>query len=172
MVQNKTKMIARSALMMALVCVATFSIKIPNPVTGGYSHMGDCMIFLGVLILGKKQGALASGLGAALSDLLSGAAIWIVPTFVIKYVMGWLMGYIVEKQVFSVGNHYLAAILAGIFQCIGYTLVKIPMFGVVAAVGSIFGICMQTLAGLVIFFVLHAALSKTPFLNYTRKEVL
>ena len=35
-------------------------IKIPIPVTGGYSHMGDCMIFLAVFILGRKNGAIAA----------------------------------------------------------------------------------------------------------------
>ena len=32
----------------------------PNPATGGYTHMGDCMAFLAVLYLGKKDGALAA----------------------------------------------------------------------------------------------------------------
>ena len=41
--------------------------------------MGDCMIFLAVLMLGRKNGAIAAALGGALSDLLAGAAVWILP---------------------------------------------------------------------------------------------
>ena len=37
---------------------------------------------------GENDGALAGGLGGALSDLLSGAAVWVLPTFFIKYAMG------------------------------------------------------------------------------------
>ena len=37
------------------------------------------MAFLAVLVLGKQDGALAAGLGAALSDLLTGAKIWVLP---------------------------------------------------------------------------------------------
>ena len=76
MQHEKTKELAMTALMTALIFTATYIIKIPNPATGGYTHMGDCMIFLGVMVLGRKHGALAGGLGGALSDLLSGAAFY------------------------------------------------------------------------------------------------
>ena len=51
MEDKKTKTLVMTALMAAIVFVATYLIKIPNPATGGYSHMGDCMIFLAVLVL-------------------------------------------------------------------------------------------------------------------------
>ena len=64
------------ALMAALIFVATYLIKIPNPATGGYSHMGDCMIFIAVVMLGRRNGSMAAAIGGALSDLLAGAAVW------------------------------------------------------------------------------------------------
>ena len=124
MQHEKTKELAMTALMTALIFTATYIIKIPNPATGGYTHMGDCMIFLGVMVLGRKQGALAGGLGGALSDLLSGAAVWVLPTFFIKYAMGWIMGLLLEKSRFK--NRLIAAGTGGVFQIIAYTLVKIP----------------------------------------------
>lgn len=45
MQHEKTKELAMTALMTALIFTATYIIKIPNPATGGYTHMGDCMIF-------------------------------------------------------------------------------------------------------------------------------
>ena len=59
--------------------------------------MGDSMIFLSVLILGKRDGAFAGALGGALADLLCGAAIWIGPTLIIKFIMAWIMGIIWEQ---------------------------------------------------------------------------
>ena len=97
MTNETTKRIAKTALMIALIFVCTFTIKLPNPATGGYTHMGDCMAFLAVLYLGKKDGALAAGLGAALSDLLTGAMIWVLPTFIFKFIMGYIMGVVLEK---------------------------------------------------------------------------
>ena len=61
MQHEKTKELAMTALMTALIFTATYIIKIPNPATGGYTHMGDCMIFLGVMVLGRKQGGVGWG---------------------------------------------------------------------------------------------------------------
>lgn len=94
MINEKTNQLAKTALMIALIFVGTFSIRIPNPATGGYFHMGDSMIFLSVLILGKRDGAFAGALGGALADLLCGAAIWSGPTLIIKFIMAWIMGII------------------------------------------------------------------------------
>lgn len=55
MTNETTKRIAKTALMIALIFVCTFTIKLPNPATGGYTHMGDCMAFLAVLYLGKRH---------------------------------------------------------------------------------------------------------------------
>lgn len=66
----KIQTLVKTALMMALVYIFTAMFKIPTPLTGGYTHLGDCMIFLAVMILGRKQGTIAAGFGAALADLL------------------------------------------------------------------------------------------------------
>jgi uncharacterized membrane protein len=38
---GKVKDMVYTALFAALVCVATFIIKVPLPVSGGYAHIGD-----------------------------------------------------------------------------------------------------------------------------------
>ena len=60
--RNNTFKIVMTALMMCLIMVATMFIRIPIPGTQGYVHLGDAMIFLSVLILGWKYGALAAAL--------------------------------------------------------------------------------------------------------------
>ena len=123
------------------------------------------MIFLAVLVLGKKQGALAGGLGAALSDLLTGATLWVLPTFVIKLIMGWIMGSIVEMKLNEKYGWIIGAILGGIWQSIAYTLVKIPMVGMAPAVASIPRILMQTLIGLAIYVVIAKLLERSSVVN-------
>lgn len=71
---EKTNRLVMTAMMICLVLVATFSIRIPSPFTQGYVHLGDTMVFLSVLLLGKKSGALAAGLGSGLADILGGYA--------------------------------------------------------------------------------------------------
>ena len=67
MTSSKTKDMVMTALMAAIIFVATYLIRIPNPATGGYSHLGDCMIFLAVVLLGRKNGSAAAAIGGAFS---------------------------------------------------------------------------------------------------------
>ena len=111
---------------------------------------------------------MGGGLGGALSDLLSGAAVWVLPTFFIKYAMGWIMGLLLEKS--RLKNRLIAAGTGGVFQIIAYTLVKIPLTGVVPAIASVARICMQTVIGLVLFTVLSAMLSRTEMLSFFEEK--
>ena len=61
-----------TAVFMALICVATMVIQIPIPL--GYAHLGDCMILLATYLLGPVAGMLASGIGSAMADILTGYA--------------------------------------------------------------------------------------------------
>lgn len=79
-----TLALVRAAVFAALTFVATFAVKIQTP-TFGYIHMGDCFVLLSGLILGGTSGALAAGIGSALSDLLAGYVIWVPGTFIIKF---------------------------------------------------------------------------------------
>jgi len=78
-----TQFLVIVALMTALTTVATMAIKVPTP-TFGYIHTGDGMVLLAGYILGPVYGSLAAGLGSALADLLSGYAVWVPGTFIIK----------------------------------------------------------------------------------------
>jgi len=93
----KTKDVAISGIMIALVFVLTFAIKIPVPFTRGYVHLGDSMIFISAILFGRRVGALAGGLGSALADLVGGYAYWAIPTLIIKSVMGALVGWISDS---------------------------------------------------------------------------
>ena len=74
-----------AAVMAAVVFLATFVPRIPIPL--GYAHLGDAAIFLMVLFLGRRETLIAACFGSALSDLLGGFPLWIVPTLIIKYFM-------------------------------------------------------------------------------------
>ena len=160
MTNETTRRIAKTALMIALIFVCTFTIKLPNPATGGYTHMGDCMAFLAVLYLGKKDGALAAGLGAALSDLLTGAMIWVLPTFIFKFIMGYIMGVVLEKGNNEKLDWIVGASLGGLFQCFAYTL-----FTAAVAFASVPRLLAQTIMGLIIYAIIANVLAKSKVLS-------
>ncbi|MBR1481552.1 MAG: ECF transporter S component [Ruminococcus sp.] len=76
------KTIALTAMFAALVTAATAFIKIPAPL--GYAHAGDAVVYLAACVLPAPFGFIAASLGGGLADLLSGYAVWAVPTALIK----------------------------------------------------------------------------------------
>ena len=156
---SKTHDLVITALMAALVFAATFLIRIPNPLTGGYHHMGDSIIFIAVVLLGRKNGSIAAGIGGALSDFLAGAPIWILPTLVIKYIMAFIMGTIIKANPENKKLQIAGAVTGGTFQVAAYTLVNMLLIDPKAALLTIPNEALQTAVGIVIFAVLSSALA-------------
>ena len=83
MENQKVRKLVLSALMAALVYVATSIIQIPSPVNG-YVNLGDCFVLLSGWLLGPWYGAAAAGIGSMLVDLLSGYGHYVPGTLIIK----------------------------------------------------------------------------------------
>ncbi len=81
-----TKKLVLASLFTALTFIGTFAIKIQTP-TFGYIHPGDCFVLLCAFFIGGPLGGLCAGAGSALSDLVSGYALWVPGTFVIKFLV-------------------------------------------------------------------------------------
>ena len=135
-----------SGLMISLIILGTIIFRIPVPMTQGYVHLGDAMIYLSVFLLGKKQGALAAGLGSALGDILGGYAFWAPWTFIIKFAMAYATGAILAKpkksqalpeasgQAPQAARKFsspgiLAMITGGLVMCAGYLIAERVIYG-------------------------------------------
>lgn len=121
-----TKKMVYTALMTALVFISTYAIQIPVPFTGGYIHPGDSMVFLSGLLLGPIFGAFAGGVGSAFADLLGGYTLWIVPTLIIKSLMGCIVGLISHHTQNKLRTQ-LASVFGGvwiIFTAISFVLIN------------------------------------------------
>ena len=162
--QIKTKDLTKMSLMAALVFFGTFFIKIPS--ISGYTHLGDCMIFVSVLILGWRKGAVAGGIGAALADLLGGYTQWIIPTLFIKAIMAIIMGMITEKLFPNLRFGWLiGATVGGIFQIVGYTFVRILLYGTAMGFVELPMLILQTVSGVALSLVLVTTLLQTNIIN-------
>ena len=80
------KKIVMAAMFAAIICIATFIVKIPTPMRG-YMNLGDCAVLLAGWLLSPGYGFLAAGLGSALADVFGGYAVYAPATFVIKGIM-------------------------------------------------------------------------------------
>lgn len=154
-----TKKIVMTALLAALVCVATMSIRIPTPSTGGYIHPGDALVILAGVILGPGYGFLAAGIGSAMADLLGGYFIYIPITLCIKGFVALFSGMVYQKMLKNTTTRYIAVTIGGIidviFVAFGYFFCESFLYGVAGAAASIPANLIQGLGGMLIAMVLY-----------------
>lgn len=144
---KRVRRLAMGGVMAALVFVMTYLPKVPVPVTGGYVHLGDGMIFLAAMLLGP-MGVAAAAVGSALSDLVGGYMTYILPTFLIKGVMA-----LVAWKLYKPGSWLqtiIAFILAEIVMVAGYFAYEAVLYGVPAALGAVGPNAIQGVAGVVV----------------------
>ena len=72
-----TAQVAVVSVFSALTAVLTGVAFLPSP-TGGYTHIGDTMIFLAALLFGYKVGAIVGVIGPVAADLFVGYSRWFV----------------------------------------------------------------------------------------------
>ena len=170
---DSTKTIITAALFAALTCIGTMIIKIPTP-TSGYIHPGDGFVLLSGLLLGPLWGALAAGIGSALSDLIGGYVIYVPATFVIKALTA-TTAYCIFKGFIKLINLksstpalIVSGIVAELVMVLGYFLFEIFMLavvnntsitaGAVAALAGIVPNLIQGVFGTIIATVLYPML--------------
>ncbi len=149
---KKTKKTVMAALMAALICVATFVVRIPTPLHG-YVNLGDCLVLFAASILSPWYAALAAGIGSALADLISGYVIYAPVTFVIKALMALLFCLFIRGLKFKGARifiHIIGALLAEIIMVLGYLIFEACLYGFAAAVINIPANCIQGAAGVII----------------------
>ena len=159
-----TKKLVLAALFAALACVATMSIRIPTPGTGGYIHPGDAVVILCGIFLDPATAFLAAGIGSCLADLLGGYFIYVPITFVIKGLVAWLSALLYNHLVSSGKNSSAAVLLCGLIDIVivagGYCFCEIFLYGLGAALASVPSNIIQGASGLVISSLLYPVLKR------------
>lgn len=140
-VRADVRLLALTGLFAALGCVGTMVLQVPSP-TGGYMNLGDAVVILGAWLLGPVYGAVAGGVGPAMADLLSGYAVYVPATLVIKAVMA-LTAALLYRALKRRGL-LLCAAAAEVPMVLGYWLFD----GLLAAAsgGGALGLCLTASA--------------------------
>ena len=151
-----TKDLVETALLTTLVFVATAFINIRLPIlsSGGLVHLGNVILFAAAILFGKKKGAIAGAVGMAIFDLSSGWALWAPFTFIVRGIMGYIVGAIAysnNKNGDSFLFNVLAVITSGIWMIIGYYITEVILYGnLLTPIASIPGNITQLAVGLVL----------------------
>ena len=119
MERSNLKIWTRYAVLIALTTVMTMVIQIPTVGTNGYLNLGDMVVFIAALTMGKKAGLIVGGIGSAMADLLLGYTHYVPITLVVKGLEGYIAGRILET---SIGRRkpIIATVAGGLFMAFGY----------------------------------------------------
>lgn len=152
----KTKDMVETALLTALVFVATafINIRLPFLSNGGLVHLGTVMLFITAIVFGKGKGAIAGAVGMAIFDLSSGWALWAPFTFIIRGIMGYMVGAVTWSKNRNGNNlmvNIFAVILSGVWMIFGYYIAEGIIYGNwIAPLGSVPGNAAQIVIGLIL----------------------
>lgn len=154
--KNKTNIstlqLCLTAVFMALICIATMVVQIPIPL--GYAHLGDCMILLATYLLGPIASMIASGIGSAMADILTGYAIWAIPTLLIKGIMPWVAFCFFHKK--SKYSPYTGAFFCLIFMILGYVIAGCILYGSVSTgILQFPGLALKSIVNFIAFILLQ-----------------
>ena len=162
---EKALKLTYTAMLTAMVCVATMLIRIPTMV--GYTNLGDGFILLSAFLFGPFYGAVAGGIGSMLADIISGYAFYAPATLVIKgliaVIAALLWKAMSKRGGDKVWKKILASLVAEIWMAAGYWTFETLFLGEAkAALASVPNNIAQGLVGVVLGMVLYYALSKLP----------
>ena len=170
--QNKLlRQMILASLFTAMIAVLTCYIKIPTH--NGYVHVGDSMIYLAACFLPTPFALFCGALGGMFADLLSGYAIYAIPTFIIKALLTLAFDRKSDKLI--VKRNVIALIVGAFITVIGYCIADAVIFSLssssfkdmffsatpwITAAYDMPANLIQAAASLAIFLALGAALDK------------
>ena len=150
--KKTTQKIVLTAMLAALVCVATMIVKIPSPLKG-YINLGDCIVLLSGWLLSPVYGFLAAGIGSALADLFSGYVVYAPATFVIKGVMAIVAFYgykLMSKKCRDIPSRIFSSVFSEVLMIGGYFLFEGLLYGFAPSAVNIPANAVQGVAGLIL----------------------
>ncbi len=174
--QNKKSLlkITYTAIFTAIIILATSVIKFSTGLGEGYIHLGDSFVYLTACVLPFPYCLVASALGGALADILSGFAIWSIPTAIIK-MMNVLPFAIVCRKLKTnkilCKQIVLMTIVSGIITILDYFVAECILYSVASATLSLIGNTIQAVASGIIFVIMATALDKINFKSKISKGV-
>ena len=153
---SRVRTLAVCGLFTAIITVLTLFASVPLPVGNGgaYLNAGDAAVFASAYVLGPYWGAVVSGLGSALADILHGSAIYAPATLVIKALMALTCGLMIRRLRGG------AAFIAGLIMPLGYCAFEWMIFDKTAALTGLWMNAIQYAFGAIAASLIFCALRR------------
>ena len=157
---EKMKNLTLSAMFAAVIMLMIlYLFHIPVGSSGGYVHFGDAFFYLAACFWPRPYAHRAAAIGAGLADVLSGSAIWAIPTMMIKPLTAL---WFTNKQEKLFNRHNLIGVLiAGAVSIVGYYLAEVILVGSwTAPLLTIWGNVVQAVGSGILFVVMSFAIDR------------
>lgn len=156
---SKTKTIVLTALFAAMIFLTTaYLFHIPTGASG-YIHLGDAFVYLAASILPGPYGLIAASIGGGMADILTGNAVWAIPTMLIKPAMAFC--FTEKGKSIICKRNTIAVFIAGIICIAGYYLAEGFIYGnFVAPMAGIGFNSIQAIGSAIVYLTIGFALDK------------
>ena len=168
--QKRTQKIAFSALFAALIFAFTW-VSFPSPF-GGNVNLGDCVLLIAAWLPLEPVSIFAMAIGATLTDLAAGYAIYAPATFVIKALMVAVVVLIKHRVVKLpiVWRALLCGVVAELLMTAGYFGYECILLGAKTALLNVPLNLAQGGIAIVLAIMLSFVLSRMPLPNVLRSQ--
>jgi uncharacterized membrane protein len=123
-----TTQLALTPIFVALVAVATMVFTIYIPATSGYFNIGETVIYITAILFGPYVGAIAGGVGAAISDMIL-APVFAPATLIIKALEGAIVGLLSRRVLKATRVLYVGVAFILITIFVSISLFSLAIFG-------------------------------------------
>ena len=168
MKNKKVLNLSLAAVFSALIFLATM-IHISIGINGGYIHVGDTLIYLCAAFLPTPYAVSAAAIGGALSDIASGAPLWVLPTVLIKALSA--LCFTAKKDTILCTRNYIACVIGAILCCGGYYIAEVLIYncGFIVPLASVPMNLIQTGASAVLFIAIGVIFDRMGLKNRLMK---
>ena len=124
--RKKLRNLSYAGMFAALTAMLTALLHIP--VTNGYVHCGDAVIYLASALLPLPYAVGASAVGGMLADIIAGYPAYALPTFLIKGLLAAVFSLTGGKTLLCL-RRFAGMTLCGIVSVLGYWLTAVVLYG-------------------------------------------
>lgn len=158
--QEHLQNLVLAAVLSSMVYVLTAFLKIPTH--QGYIHIGDGIIYLAATVLPLPYAMAVGAVGAGLSDYLSGYAVWVLPTVIIKALTA--AAFTVKKDNIINARNIIGIVPAAVICVAGYYIASVILYGDFgAALSDVPTNIVQSVSSAALFIFLGLALDRMDF---------
>lgn len=138
---------------------------------GGYIHVGDAVIYVTAMLMGGPWAFISAAIGAACADIVSGFAVYAIPSAIIKVLIAVPFVLVSKKDSkLLTFKTALFTIISGVITVLGYFAADMILYRE-GAIADIPANIIQAAGSAVVFIVLAFALDRAKIKQRFQKEI-